>query len=213
MRNLPVFLTAFAVAISAGAIPVKAQQYKATPGLQPSSDIPAAFAALLEPGTQISDSSGKPYCEIWFRKTVPTGPKTGGDSVTLGTIPVGTMLGVLRFDGNGSDRRGQQIKPGVYSLRYAWMPNSGTHLGVAPQRDFALMIRIADDGKPDASMTQDQVVNLSRQASGTGHPAVLSISSGSGANGLTKESDHDWTLHTKVGGQDIDIILIGKVEA
>ena len=39
------------------------------------------------------------------------------------------------------------------------------------------MIRIADDGKPDASMTQDQVVNLSRQASGTGHPAVLSISS------------------------------------
>lgn len=208
MRKLPVL-----VAFLGSVIAVNAQQYKATPGAALPADVPVPFASLLAPGAQIADASGKPYCEIWFRKTAPSGPKQGDDAVTLGTIPVGSVIGVVRFDGNGSDRRGQQIKPGVYSIRYAWMPNTGTHVGAAPQRDFGLLIRIADDADPNAAMTQEQVINLSRQASGTGHPFVLSLSSGSGADGLTKEGDHDWTLHTKIGDQSIDVIVIGKVDA
>lgn len=189
-------------------------QYKAAPGLAPASDIPAAFSGKLAPGYQISDASGKPYAEIWFVKTAPSGPKTNDDSVTLQTFPVGSLLGVIRFDGNGSDRRGQQVKPGIYSMRYAWMPNSGTHLGVAPQRDFALLVRIADDKDPSATLTQNQVINLSRQASGTGHPLVFSIASGSGQGQLfTKENDHDWTLHIKIGDQPVDMIVIGRVES
>ena len=190
-----------------------AQQYKSTPGLAPSSEIPAAYAGKLAPGFQIADASGKPYCEIWFVKTAPSGPKTNDDAVTLQTFPVGSLLGVVRFDGNGSDRRGQQVKPGVYALRYAWMPNTGTHVGAAPQRDFGLLVRIADDKDPAATFTLDQTINLSRQASGTGHPFVFSIASGTGSEGFTKENDHDWTLHTKVGGQALDMIVIGKVES
>jgi hypothetical protein len=193
---------------------VFAQQYKATPGLALSSEIPAPFASQLAPGFQIADASGKPYAEIWFVKTAPSGPKTNDDSVTLQTIPVGSFLGVIHFDGNGSDRRGQQVKPGFYSMRYAWMPNSGTHVGAAPQRDFALLIRIADDKNPAAALTQDQVINLSREASGTGHPLVFSIASGMSADQLfTQENDHDWTLHTKIGDQPVDMIVIGKVES
>ncbi len=191
-----------------------AQQYKAAGGLAPAADIPAAFSSKLAPGFQISDASGKPYAELWFVKTAPSGPKTSDDAVTLQTFPVGSLLGVIHFDGNGSDRRGQQVKPGFYSMRYAWMPNSGTHLGVSPQRDFALLARIADDKDPSATLTQDQVINLSRQASGTGHPLVFSIASGAGSDQLfTKENDHDWTLHTKIGDQAVDMIVVGKVDS
>jgi hypothetical protein len=191
-----------------------AQQYKAAQGLAPSSEIPAPFASQLAQGYQISDASGKAYAEIWFVKTAPSGPKTNDDSVTLQTFPVGSLLGVIHFDGNGSDRRGQQVKPGFYSMRYAWMPNSGTHVGAAPQRDFALLVRIADDKNPATTLTQDQVINLSRQASGTGHPLVFSIASGNaGDQSFTKENDHDWTLHTKIGDQPVDMIVIGKVES
>lgn len=192
---------------------VFAQQYKATPGLAPSADIPAAFSGKVAPGYQIADASGKPYCEIWFVKTAPSGPKTNDDSITLQTFPVGSLLGVIHFDGNGSDRRGQQVKPGVYALRYANMPNTGTHVGAAPQRDFGLLVRIADDKDPSTALTQDQVINLSRQASGTGHPLVFSLASGTGSEGFTKENDHDWTLHTKIGDQPVDMIVIGKVES
>jgi hypothetical protein len=193
---------------------VFAQQYKAAGGLAPSSDIPAAFAGKVAPGYQISDASGKPYAEIWFVKTAPSGPKTSDDSITLQTFPVGSLIAVVHFDGNGSDRRGQQVKPGMYAMRYAWMPNTGTHVGAAPQRDFGLLIRIADDKDAAATLTQDQVINLSRQASGTGHPLVFSLASGSGQGTLfTKENDHDWTLHTKIGDQAVDVIVIGKVES
>jgi hypothetical protein len=208
--RLPIATIAAALILAPAAL---AQQYKSTPGLAPSSEIPAAYAGKLAPGFQIADASGKPYCEIWFVKTAPSGPKTNDDAVTLQTFPVGSLLGVVRFDGNGSDRRGQQVKPGVYALRYAWMPNTGTHVGAAPQRDFGLLVRIADDKDPAATFTLDQTINLSRQASGTGHPLVFSLASGTGSEGFTKENDHDWTLHTKVGGQALDMIVIGKVES
>lgn len=207
MRAFAPVFAAFMFASAASA------QYKSTPGLAPSSEIPAAFSSKLAPGFQIADASGKPYCEIWFVRTAPSGPKTNDDSVTLQTFPVGSLLGVVRFDGNGSDRRGQQVKPGVYTLRYGWMPNTGTHVGAAPQRDFGLLIRIADDKDPAAALTLDQTINLSRQASGTGHPFVFSLASGTGSEGFTKENDRDWTLHTKIGDQAVDMIVIGKVES
>src|SRR5437868_12948795 len=124
MRKLLVLFTAFAALLPA--------QYKSGAAAQPSSDVPAALASQLGPGTQITDASGKPYAEIWLRKTAPSGPKSTEDAVTLPTIPVGSFLGVIRFDGNGSDRRGQQIKPGIYTLRYALMPNTGDHLVASP---------------------------------------------------------------------------------
>lgn len=203
MRNLLVLFAAFTAILSA--------QYKATPA-QPAADIPATLTGQLAPGVQVADSAGKPFCEIWLTKTAPSGPKTTEDAVTLPTVPQGAFVGVIRFDGQGADRRGQPIKPGVYTLRYAWMPVSGDHQGAAPQRDFALMIPVAEDKTPGTVLPVASVIELSRKASGTPHPAVLSLSSGSGTAGLTKEGDHDWTLNTKLGDQPVAIILIGKAE-
>ena len=129
-------------------------------------------------------------------------------------IPHGALLGVVRFPANGADRRGQTIKPGLYTLRYSLFPVNGDHQGVAPQRDFAILSKIADDADPAALPKYDALMPMSVKASGTPHPLVLSIypSTSEKMPAFGKEGAHDWTLHMKLGAQPLAIILVGKAE-
>ena len=190
-------------------------QYKLESAGPPPSDLPAPISGTLQKdGSKVVAGNGTVVCEIWFRTAVPSGPKTTEDGVALPTIPQGALLGVLRFPGRGADRRGQNIKPGIYTLRYSLHPVNGDHQGVAPQRDFLLLIPVADDPGPDAKPGFDDVVKLSRKASGTPHPAVLSLSSSSNAKfpELKKEGDNDWAIHAKIGDTAIELIVVGKAE-
>jgi len=190
-------------------------QYKA----QPAGDLPTEAAApilgtLNKAGTKIVGDNGSPYIEIWLRSTMPSGPSTGESSVTLPTIPPGTLLGVLRFPAKGSDRRGQNIAAGVYTLRYGNYPVNGNHQGVAPQRDFLVLVPAALDKTADAIADFDALMELSRKASGTPHPAVLSFwkADADQKPGLEKQGEKDWVLTAKLGDTAVSIILIGKVE-
>ncbi|HCC58393.1 MAG TPA: hypothetical protein DEQ47_14265 [Solibacterales bacterium] len=189
------------------------QQYKSAPAGAPPAELsPALSSRLQSAGLKVTGPAGA-WCEIWFVKTAPNGPKSTEDAVTLPTIPVGSFLGVIRFAGNGADRRGQPLKPGLYTLRYVLTPVTGDHLGVAPQRDFAALVPVAVDKDPAAQPTLQQVIEMSTKASGTPHPAILSLASGSGTEGFTKEGEHDWTWNTKLGDLPVAIILAGKAEA
>jgi hypothetical protein len=204
---LSVFLPVFSVALLA-------QQYKSEPAGAPPSDLaPAVASALDSSGTKVSKADGTAVMEVWFRKAAPAGPKSSGDSIALPSIPVGTLLGVIKLESKGEDRRGQSLQPGIYTIRYVLMPSNGDHLGAAPQRDFAAIIPAADDKDPSSTPDLDATVKMSTKASGTAHPAVLSLSSGSGTSGFTKEGDHDWTLNTKIGDLPVAIILLGRVES
>jgi len=188
-------------------------QYKLEPAGPPPADLPGSIAATLQKdGTKVAGSGL--VCEIWFVSKAPAGPKTTEEAVSLPTIPQGALLGALRFPGKGSDRRGQTIKPGVYTLRYSLQPVNGDHQGVAPQRDFLVMVPAADDTKPGDIPNIDDLMKMSRKASGTPHPAVLSMSSSSNAAfpELKKEGDSDWALHAKIGDTAVAVIVIGKVE-
>ena len=188
-------------------------QYKNEPaGAPPSELAPEVAKELQKQGAKIVNGSGKALCEIWFRSAAPSGPKSTEDAVSLLTVPVGALLGAIRFPAQASDRRGQTIKPGVYTFRYVLVPVNGDHLGVAPQRDFVALIPAADDKDPKATPSFENVVAMSKKASGTPHPAVLSIAAGSGTEGFAKEGEHDWTLNTKMGDTPVAIILIGKAE-
>ena len=189
-------------------------QYKMEPSGPPPSDVPSAFAAeLQQKGFKILGPGDVLYCEVWFRSQIPAGPKSTDDAITL-TIPQGSLLGVIRFAGPAQDRRGQSLKAGTYTLRYSQYPVNGDHQGVAPQRDFAVLVRASDDTDPKATPAFDALVALSAKASGTPHPAVLSIW-GSAADKLpnfSKQNEHDWVLDLKVGDLPLSIILAGKVE-
>ncbi len=191
-------------------------QYKVEPsGAPPSELAPEVSAALNKQGSKVLGADGKEVCEIWVAAAAPAGKEHGEESATFTAVPQGALLGAIRFADGGSDRRGQTIKPGVYTLRYSLFPINGDHQGVAPQRDFLLMTPAEEDKDPKATPNFDTLVAWSRKASNTPHPAVLSIwkqEPGDFKAGLSLIGEHDWVLQVKLGEKDLAIIVVGRAE-
>lgn len=192
-----------------------AGQYKAEPAGAPPAELAPAIAQALSPaGTKILGADGQVVVEFWFRAAAPTGAQSAEPNVTLTSIPHGALLGVARYSKPGQDRRGQTIKPGIYTLRFSYFPEDGAHQGVAPQRDFLILCVAAEDAGPSAAPDYNTLMRQAGKASGTPHPAILSIwkAGGDFKPGLEKWGEHDWVLQTKLGEVPIAVIVIGVAE-
>lgn len=139
---------------------------------------PAASESVrkaLEPkGSRVTLPDGTAACEIWLRSAAPAG-KTETPGAIYKTLGESSLIGVITFPKATSDFRGQSIKPGAYTLRYALHPSDGNHLGISPVRDFLVMIPIGVDQNADAQYKFEELVKMSAKASGTNHPAVISL--------------------------------------
>ncbi len=189
-------------------------QYKAEPAGAPPSGVSAGIqAALQKDGTKVTGPDGT-VCEIWLVSTAPKGPPSGEQNVTLPNIPHGSLLGVIRFPSAGKDRRGQLIKPGVYTLRYSMFPISGDHQGVAPQRDFMLLQTAASDTDAKATPDFKTLTTASEAALGTKHPGVMSIWKADDMNqNFTEQGESDWVLQRKMGDVNLAIVVVGTASA
>lgn len=138
---------------------------------------PAASDALkktLEPqGWRVSLADG-PYCDVWLRAAVPGG-KTDAQGAVYTWIGDSTLIGVITFARATTDFRGQSIKPGSYTLRYAIHPTDGNHMGISPIRDFLVMLPVAMDSNPDAQFKFEELTKMSTKVTGTSHPGILSL--------------------------------------
>jgi hypothetical protein len=190
-----------------------AQEYKLEPISTAAPGLPAAYSSVMESsGYRVVGPKG-PWCEVWLRKSIPAGAKSGDSAITL-PIAQGTLLGILRFPASGQDRREQQLKAGVYTMRYSNYPVDGAHQGVAPQRDFTLLTPVANDPDPAATPDFQKLVEMSR-TSGTPHPAVFLLEAPSGATfpSVAKKGENDVVLNVKAGNVAIGIYVMGKAEA
>jgi hypothetical protein len=190
-------------------------QYKVEPAGAPPAELAPALLAELQPqGHKVLAPDGKVWCEVWLRKQAPKGPETSESDVTWKTVPPGSLIGAIRFPDGGSDRRGQPIKPGTYTLRFSMFPINGDHQGVAPQRDFLVLSLAGEDQSIDAVGKFDDLMKMSRKVSGTPHPAVLSmwLMEGEFEPGIEQMGEHDWVLKATVGDAKIALILVGKAE-
>ncbi|MDX2149227.1 MAG: hypothetical protein SFV54_00710 [Bryobacteraceae bacterium] len=187
-------------------------QYKAEPAGAPPADIPAELSAVLQKdGHRVYDAAGKPALEVWFRSDLPK-TSVKEENATIDTVAHGTMLGVMKIVSNYPDRRGQTIKPGVYTLRYSLFPINGAHQGVEPQRDFLLMLKAENDKDPKSTPDYKAVTEHSMKAIGAAHPGVLSIwkAEASEPLGFAKEGETDWVLRTKIGDLPLAVIIFGQ---
>jgi hypothetical protein len=180
-------------------------------GAPPADLNPAVASTLQKDGIKVLDGK-KVWCEMWFRSTAPSGPKSSEEAVSLPTIPQGSYLGIIRFPERGADRRGQTIKPGVYTLRYGNYPQNGDHQGVEPQRDFLVLSPVAEDKDTTKNLSFDTLVELSRKASGTPHPAVMSMwrVESDFKPGISQQGESDWVVQTKIGDLPVAVIVAGK---
>jgi hypothetical protein len=178
----------------------------------------AVRGALEAKGLRITSDKGKTVCEVWFRKEVPGG---GGEvpGASFSQIPEGTFIGVINFPANVSDFRGQGIKAGWYTLRYALILQDGNHLGVSPARDFFLLCPAADDKDPNTQMKMEDLLKLSRAATGAGHPSPWSLMPASSDQDLPRvvKNEHEHVileikLATKSGPLAVGFIVVGRTE-
>jgi hypothetical protein len=178
-----------------------------------------AVRGALEPrGLRVLDDKGKPICEVWFNKEIPT-VNSDVPGAMFGQIPEGAFVGVINFPSNTSDYRGQGIKAGLYTLRFGLILQDGNHLGVSPARDFFLLCPIGEDKDPNAQLKPEDLLKLSRNASGAGHPTVWFVGQATSDKDLPKivknEHEHvilETRISTKSGPLAIGLVIIGKTE-
>jgi len=162
---------------------------------------------------EVMSGDGKVWCEVWFVKAAPKGPDSTEADLMWKTAPPGSVIGTIRWHEVMSGDGKQVLKPGVYTLRFSMFPLNGDHQGVAPNRDFLVMTPAAEDQSAAAVPKFDDLMKMSRKASGTPHPAVLAM--------YVVESDfqpgiqnvgEDWNLFAKVGETPIGLTVVGKSE-
>ncbi|MFN0088037.1 MAG: hypothetical protein ACKVX9_21780 [Blastocatellia bacterium] len=197
-----------------------AEEYKveALGPLTEASVVEGVRKSLNEKGLRVLDPKGKAVCEIWFRKLIPTA-KNDVAGASFGQIPEGTFMGVIRFPANTSDFRGQGVKAGYYTLRFALILQDGNHLGVSPARDFFLLCPVTEDKDPAVQLKTDELIRWSRAASGAGHPSPWSLTLPVSEKDLPQisqnEHEHvilDIKLATSAGPLVIGMIVVGRTE-
>ena len=113
---------------------------------------PEIAKLLVESSVQLLDSTGKPICEVWLRKELPTDATEGQlkTGVTFREVKQGEILGAVQFHQKWTDYRKQLVKAGVYTMRLGYQPTDGKHTAdVSDYHEFALVIAAKDDKKKD----------------------------------------------------------------
>lgn len=186
-------------------------QYKLENAGAPPADLaPAVRDALQKDGARVAGPNGA-VCEVWFRAAAPEGSNSE-QNVSFKDLPHGALLGIVRFPGKAADRRGQALKPGVYTMRLSFFPVDGAHQGIAPTRDFVLLTPAADDTDVSALPNYSQLVAMSKKAAGTAHPAILGIWKPDAPEKGLKQEGEDWVLYGEVGGRPVAMIVVGTYQ-
>ncbi len=170
--------------------------------------------ALAPVGYRVILPNGLVAAEVWFAKSLATGPKQSTEGAGYTGLAPSTFIGVISFPKGGSDFRGRGIKAGAYVMRYELLPNDGNHLGVAPNRDFVLLTPLTSDKDPSSKLAFEQLVALSRQASGTSHPAAFYMPSATGGDfpnaSLTDDGWYVLNAKVKMAEGDVPLALVVK---
>lgn len=185
-------------------------QYKVETSGAPPQDAAALASGLSAQGTKVLKDNGSVLMEVWFVKELPSGG-VAEQNTAFPNIPQGALLGVVHFPARHSDRRGQTIKPGYYTLRYSRYPMNGDHMGVAPQRDFAVLSLLGKDTDAAAKPDFKSLMEMSKAAAGTPHPLVLSIWKEDQPvdAGVEAIGDEEKVLHVKIGSVQFSMIIEG----
>jgi hypothetical protein len=192
-------------------LPVWAQQYKMQAAGAPPAEAAAVKAALAADGARITTAAGEPHIDVWLTTRALPPSTTPEENATLGAVKHGAFLGVARVGAKAQDRRGDPMPPGVYVMRLSFYPQDGAHTGVAPQRDFVILTRVADDTDVNATPKFEDLMNMARKASGTAHPLSLSCwKAEAGESAGFAAEGSDYVLRAKIGDTLVAIIVAGK---
>jgi hypothetical protein len=130
------------------------------------------LADLLSKTSYAIVEDGKEVLHVWLRDEIPSNGAEG-EFVGSETIEDGTFVGVYEVkEESFTDFRGQDLKPGVYTLRMSSHPQDGNHMGIAATPQF-LCLALAEEDKSPEPVDREELMEMSKRAARTGHPAAL----------------------------------------
>ena len=171
-------------------------------------------AALQEGGLRVL-LDGEPYCEIWFRKSLPAGSGRGGLSRSYPEIPETALLGAIRVIGDMRDNRDNRFRKGLYTIRHGLQPQDGNHVGASDYIDFALLLSAEKDATVEGDFSDSKgMINQSLEDGDAGHPVVFGLTPprSSEQPSIEENAFDRWVLEAKIGDQVIAIEIIGYYE-
>jgi hypothetical protein len=159
--------------------------------------------------------------DLWLLKSLPVQEGFSPTLMVKYPFTAGQLIGALRVaDGsNFTDFRGQDVPPGVYTLRFGLQPQDGNHIGTSEVSDFLLALPAKIDKAPAVIDDFDTLAQRSAQSVGSTHPAIFSMLSADDPideAGVTHDEDFDyWILNlvgTTAGGKKIPmrVVVIGE---
>jgi hypothetical protein len=183
------------------ALPVRAADpytIKVVDKAAPPKEVQEPIRKLLgERCVQLLDAKGALQAELWFRKELPSKATEAQikNGLTYREIAETTVIGAVRFAKPWSDYRKQKVPAGVYTLRLAYQPMDGDHMGTAPHPEFCLIAPAAEDKSAD-TMEAKALHELSAKATSS-HPGVFLLFPGKGAKPepkLVGKGDGHWMI-------------------
>jgi hypothetical protein len=170
----------------------------------PPADVNASLRKQVgDNSVQFLDGKGNVICQLWFANAVPADatPEQIKNGLTYRELKETALMGVAKFEQAWSDYRKQKIKPGVYTLRLAFQPMDGDHMGTSPYPEFTLLVAANKDAKP-GTMESKALVEMSTATMGTSHPGVLMLAPNAKPSPmpqLAKRENNHWVLNTRAG--------------
>jgi hypothetical protein len=167
-------MPALAALLIAGS--VRAADY----AVEPLNEGPPADALAPDIAAQLSTTGFKvlrgkrAVAEFWPAKKWTIRPDFAPSASVLYPLTTGSLVGAVRYGGKTTDFRNQDIKAGVYTLRYANQPEDGNHVGTFDTRDFLVMIPAAKDKTPDPIADEDLFAASAGSTEST-HPAIMPL--------------------------------------
>ena len=143
-----------------------------------------------------------PVCSVWLVKDVPIRDKFKPTLSVKYPFTAGQLVGLLQVHGKTgyTDFRGQELKPGVYTLRYGQQPEDGNHVGTSELADFLLALPAKIDQDPKPIFGFEDLSAKSAKSAGATHPAIFSMLPGGKkpikTAAVTHDEDHDFWILT-----------------
>ena len=142
---------------------------------EPPKELDASIIGKLQTKPVQLLEGDKPIYEFWFVSELPLKSKPASAGKALDQIKEATLLGAVAVSKSQRDYRDDDLAAGVYTMRFAFQPQDGNHLGTAEFNYFAVLVPAKLDRSPDGIADYKKLVKTSGRETSSGHPIILSL--------------------------------------
>lgn len=163
------------VGMAAALLPAAADYTVEVKPTAPPEEVSRGMSAVLDNQAVIVLKDGQPVYEFWFRKPLQVRKEPDSMDDALDYLKPAAFIGIVRVDADLRDYRDDDLKSGVYTMRFGNIPEDDNHKEVAEFETFVVLIPATLDQREVGIRTFEVMTETSSDETVTEHPVVLSL--------------------------------------